>query len=106
MNSDGDIGTDRYSTESGSAGVLSNLRCCYYIECEVTRDHPSTSGGVSWYKSYSRALHWKSGVPVTPIGRITERVRVTVSPAMMLEGEEEVREMVAGTMRRCMLTPV
>ena len=41
--------------------------------------------------------HWKSGVPVTPVGRVTEQVRVTVSPAMMEEGEE-VREMVAGSM--------
>ena len=31
--------------------------------------------------------HWKTGVPVTPLGRVTEQVRVTVSPAMM-EGEE------------------
>ena len=40
--------------------------------------------------------HWKTGVPVTPLGRMTEQVRVTVSPAMM-EGEEEVREIVAGS---------
>ena len=40
--------------------------------------------------------HWKTGVPVTPLGRVTEQVRVTVSPAMM-EGEEEVREMAAGS---------
>ena len=40
--------------------------------------------------------HWKTGVSVTPLGRVTEQVRVTVSPAMM-EGEEEVREMVAGS---------
>ena len=40
--------------------------------------------------------HWKTGVPVTPLGRVTEQVRVTVSPAIM-EGEEEVREMVAGS---------
>ena len=41
-------------------------------------------------------FHWKTGVPVTPLGRVTEQVRVTVSPAMMV-GEEEVREMVAGS---------
>ena len=42
------------STESGSAGVLSSLRCCYITECEVTGGHLSTSGGVSWGRSYSR----------------------------------------------------
>ena len=41
--------------------------------------------------------HWKSGVPFTPIGRVTEQVRVTVSPAMMGEEGEEVREMVVGS---------
>ena len=41
-------------------------------------------------------FHWKSGVPVTPSGRVTEQVRVTGSPAMTGEGEE-VREMVAGS---------
>ena len=37
--------------------------------------------------------HWKSGVPVTPVGRVTEQLRVTVSPAMTEEEGEEVREM-------------
>ena len=37
---------------------------------------------------------WKSGVPVTPVGRVTEQLRVTVSPAMTEEEGEEVREMV------------
>ena len=42
--------------------------------------------------------HWKSGVPVTPWGRVREQLRVTVSPAMMEEEEgEEVREMEAGS---------
>ena len=41
--------------------------------------------------------HWKSGVPVTPAGRVTEQVRVTESPAMMGEEGEEERKMVAGT---------
>ena len=40
--------------------------------------------------------HWKTAAPVTPLGRVTEQMRVTVSPAMM-EGEEEVMEMVAGS---------
>ena len=41
--------------------------------------------------------HWKSGVPVTPTGRVTEQVRVTESPARMGEEREEEREMVAGS---------
>ena len=41
--------------------------------------------------------HWKSGVPVTPAGRVTEQVRVRESPARMGEEGEEVREMVAGS---------
>ena len=41
--------------------------------------------------------HWKSGVPVTPVGRVTEQMRVTVSPTMIEEEGEEVREMVAGS---------
>ena len=40
--------------------------------------------------------HWKTGAPVTPLGRMTEQTRVTVSPALM-EGEEEVMEIVAGS---------
>ena len=39
--------------------------------------------------------HWKTGVSVTPLGRVTVQVRVAVSPAMIEEGEE-VREMMAG----------
>ena len=27
--------------------------------------------------------HWKTGAPVTPLGRVTEQTRVTVSSAMM-----------------------
>ena len=41
--------------------------------------------------------HWISGVPVTPVGRVTEQVRVTVSPAMTGEEGEEVWEIVAGS---------
>ena len=41
--------------------------------------------------------HWKSGVPVTPSGRVTEQVRVTDSPATTEEEGEEVRETVAGS---------
>ena len=39
--------------------------------------------------------HWKSGVPVTPAGRVTEQVRVRESPATMGEEGEEESEMVA-----------
>ena len=42
-------------------------------------------------------FHSKSGVPVTPSGRVTEQVRVTDSPAMTGEEGEEVREMEAGS---------
>ena len=41
--------------------------------------------------------HWKSGVPVTPWGRVTEQVRVTVSPDTTEEEGEEVRITVAGS---------
>ena len=36
---------------------------------------------------------WKSGVSVTPVGRVTEQVRVTLSPAMTEEDGKEMREM-------------
>ena len=41
--------------------------------------------------------HWKSGVPVTPAGRVTEQVRVREAPAVMGERGEELKEMVAGS---------
>ena len=40
--------------------------------------------------------HWKTAAPVTPLGRVTEQTRVTLSPAMM-EGEKDVMEIVAGS---------
>ena len=45
----------------------------------------------------SGAANSKIGVSVTPYGRVTEQLRVTVPPAMMEEEGEEVREMVAGS---------
>ena len=54
LNSDSQISADRGATESGSAGVLSSLRCCYSTECEDTRHLLPTRGGVSWGRSYSR----------------------------------------------------
>ena len=45
-------------------------------------------------------FHWRSGVPVTPSGRVTEQVRVTDSPATTEEDGDEVREMVAGSVER------
>ena len=41
--------------------------------------------------------HWKSGVPVSSVGRVIEQVRVTLSPAMTEEEGEEVREMMIGS---------
>ena len=40
--------------------------------------------------------HWKTGVPVTPLGRAMEQVRVTEFPFMTV-GEEGDREMVDGS---------
>lgn len=37
--------------------------------------------------------HWMSGVPVTPESRVTVQVRVTLSPAIIVEEGKEVREM-------------
>ena len=42
-------------TESGIAGILSSLRCCYSTECEDTGYLLPTSGGGSWGRSYSRS---------------------------------------------------
>ena len=50
LDSDGGRGGDG-ATESGSAGVLSSLRCRYFTECEDTGDCLSTSG--SWGRNYS-----------------------------------------------------
>ena len=47
---------------------------------------------------------WKYGVPVTPVGRVTEQVRVTVSPAMTEEEGEEVREMTVRLWREEVVT--
>ena len=41
--------------------------------------------------------HWKSGVPGTPSGKVTEQVRETDSPAMTGEEGEEEREMMVGS---------
>ena len=37
--------TEELYTESGSAGVLSSVRCCYSTECEETGHLLPTSGG-------------------------------------------------------------
>ena len=44
--------------------------------------------------------HRKSGVPVTPLGREREQVRVTVAPSMTGDEGEELSEMVAGAVER------
>ena len=49
--------------------------------------------------------HWKSGVPVTPSGRVTEQVREKDSPATTEEGEE-VRTMVAGSRENYIFKPM
>ena len=54
LNSDIQNNADRRVSESGSAGVLSSLRCCYSAECEDTGHLLPTCGGVSWGRSYSR----------------------------------------------------
>ena len=41
--------------------------------------------------------HWKSGIPVTPLGREREQVRVTVAPAMTADEGKDVSDMVAGS---------
>ena len=43
--------------------------------------------------------HWKSGVPVTPLGREREQVRVTVAPAMTGDEGKEMSEILAGSVR-------
>ena len=40
---------------------------------------------------------WKFGVPFTLVNRVTEQLRVTVSPAMTEEEGEEAREMRTGS---------
>ena len=60
-----------------------------------TLDSPFVEGGAGVTSPGS--FHWKSGVPVTSVGRVTEQVRVTLSPAMTEEEGEEVREMMTGS---------
>ena len=51
--------------------------------------------------------HWKSGVPVTPAGRVIEQVRVRESPATMGEGGEEVREIINESVyEHCILSAI
>ena len=61
------LNTDVHSTahsgalQTGSAGVLSSLRCPHSTECEGTGDHLTTSGGGSWGRDVSRPCpleHW------------------------------------------------
>ena len=63
LNSNIDRGTDR-SIESGSAGVLSSLRCCYLTDCEVTGDLPTNSRPHPpdvWSTSYSKGEKDRAG---------------------------------------------
>ena len=59
---------------------------------------PRFEMGSSGVKATPGPSHWKTGVSVTPLGREMEQVRVTVSPTMVVV-EEEVREMVGGSVR-------
>ena len=54
---------------------------------------PLAAGGAGVRVTPPGPSHWKSGVSVTPSGRVTEQVRETVSPAMM-KFEEVVSERV------------
>ena len=60
-----------------------------------TLDSPFVVGGAG--VTSPGPSQWNSGVPVTPVGRTTEQLRVTVSPAMTEEEGEEVREMRTGS---------
>ena len=48
--------TEELYTESGSAGVLSSVRCCYSTECEETGHLLPTSGGGGGCRSHTRPL--------------------------------------------------
>ena len=48
--------TEELYTESGSAGVLSSVRCCYSTECEETGHLLPTSGGGGWCRSHTRPI--------------------------------------------------
>ena len=43
--------------------------------------------------------HWKTGVPLTIPGRVTEQLRVTVSPARVM-GEDTERVIFSGSVKR------
>ena len=46
---------------------------------------------------YIGPSQWKDGVPDTPVGRVTEHVRVTVSPMRTGKDGEELITMNAGS---------
>ena len=64
-NSGGQSSADRGATESGSAGVLSSLRCCYSTECEETGHLLLSrfSGNIS-------AVTWLSTVQTLDVARL------------------------------------
>ena len=79
LNSDSQRSADR-ATESGSAGVLSSLRCSYSTESQDTGHLLPTSGGGSWGRSYSRPLPlevWSTSYSSRQSGRAGESERVS-----------------------------
>ena len=75
-NTDSPIGT----LHTGSAGILSSLRCPHSTECEGTGDHLTTSGGVSWGQGDSRPHpleHWSTAHCTRQSDRAGERDRLT-----------------------------
>ena len=41
--------------------------------------------------------HWNTGIPVTPLGRVTEQVRLTVSPTKRGKEGGELTDILAGS---------
>ena len=60
---------------------------------------PVEVGGAGVRGTPGGPSHWKSGVSVTPLGRESEQVRVTVSPATTGDEGEDVSEIVAGSVK-------
>ena len=54
-----------------------------------------STGGVM----FPGPTHWKTGVPLTIPGRVTEQLRETVSPAMVM-GEDTERVLFSGSVKK------
>ena len=66
------------------------------MSVRILETTPPLEVGSAWVGVTLSPSQWKTGVPITPLGREMEQVRVTESPVMTV-GEEGVREMVAGS---------